>query len=134
MGCLANSTAICLFLKSRKVVDGDDDEVAVDDNDDNDDDGDDVMLLTMVMMIIMVMLMMMIMMRMIMRMIMMMMLIKMMLSVTDPLQLGVDEPVPHRAGDRRQRQHCPSYKLFLQVIFLGDTSQGQNQAQCNVVC
>ena len=71
---------------------------------------------------------------MMMMMMIMMMLIKMMLSVTDPLQLGVDEPVPHRTGDRSQRKHCSSYKLFLQVIFLGDTSQGQNQAQCNVVC
>ena len=34
MGCLANSTAICLFLKSRKV---DVDDFVVDDYDDDDD-------------------------------------------------------------------------------------------------
>ena len=42
MGCLANSTAICLFLKSRKV--DDDGDCVVDDFDDfvgDDDDADD---------------------------------------------------------------------------------------------
>ena len=40
MGCLANSTAICLFLKSRKV---DDDDCVVDEYDEDyvDDDDDD---------------------------------------------------------------------------------------------
>ena len=53
----------------------------------------------------------------------MMMMIKMnmmLLSVTNPLQLGVDEPVSHRVGDRGQRQHRPGYKLILQVILLED--------------
>ena len=56
-------------------------------------------------------------------MMMMMMMIKMnmmLLSVTNPLQLGVDEPVSHRVGDRGQRQHRPGYKLILQVILLED--------------
>ena len=46
MGCLANSTAICLFLKSRKVnddssdenFDSDDDEEEDEDEEDDDDD------------------------------------------------------------------------------------------------
>ena len=88
MGCLANSTAICLFLKSRKVM------VMVmmigvmmvmmtsDDYNGHDDD------------------------------------MKMLITVTDPFQLGVDESLPHRAGDRSEWQHRPCHQLFLQVIIV----------------
>ena len=84
MGCLANSTAICLFLKSRKVM-----MIGVmmvmmtsDDYNDHDDD------------------------------------MKMLITVTDPFQLGVDESLPHRAGDRSEWQHRPCHQLFLQVIIV----------------
>ena len=84
MGCLANSTAICLFLKSRKVM-----MIGVmmvmmtsDDYNGHDDD------------------------------------MKMLITVTDPFQLGVDESLPHRAGDRSEWQHRPCHQLFLQVIIV----------------
>ena len=61
------------------------------------------------------------------------MLMMMIISATDPFQLGVDEPLPHRAGDRRQWQHRSSYKLFLQVlnmvIVVRDFCLGQSQSQ-----
>ena len=71
-----------------------------------------LLLMIMMMMIIVLLMIMMILL------LMMMMMIKMnmmLLSVTNPFQLGVDEPVPHGVGDRGQRQHRPCYKLILQV-------------------
>ena len=69
----------------------------------------------MVMMIVVLMIMMILLL-----LLMMIKMIMMLLSVTNPLQLGVDEPVSHRVGDRGQRQHRPGYKLILQVILLED--------------
>ena len=43
---------------------------------------------------------------------------KMLITVTDPFQLGVDESLPHRAGDRSEWQHRPCHQLFLQVIIV----------------
>ena len=107
MGCLANSTAICLFLKSRKVND-----IFSDEEDDDDDElGLDLMnlFLTELVVVVIEIIVMMLMMMMI-------VMIMMMLSVTDPFQLGVDESLPHGACDRSQWQHRPCYKLLFQVI------------------